>query len=340
MHAAALRLPTTLAAARAARAPRRQPRARRAAAAAAAAAAAPRAMAAAGNGVTDVPSGVSASDKARFLEVALAAAREAGAAIAAAWDGERAIEHKGAVDLVTETDKACEALILARVRAAFPDHAFIGEEGSSAAGATAALTDAPTWFVDPVDGTTNFVHRWPFACVSIGLAVRRRLVVGVVLNPTLGETFHAVEGGGAYLNGAPIRVSQTAELANALFSTEIGTRRDPEFMDAVFGRVRAVTQACRSVRACGSCALNLCSVAMGRLDFFYEVGLGGAWDYAAGALIVAEAGGHVLDPAGGPFGLMSRRVLGANALLGNKAAALLAAPELYAPGEPPAPESA
>jgi inositol-phosphate phosphatase/L-galactose 1-phosphate phosphatase len=281
------------------------------------------------------PVEVSAEDKQRYLEVALAAAKEAGAAIAAAWDGARRVELKGAVDLVTETDKACEAMVLSRIRAAFPDHAFIGEEGSAEAGFTAALGPGPTWMVDPVDGTTNFVHRFPFSCVSIGLVVGRRPVVGVVFNPVLGELFSAVEGGGAFLNGAPIAVSPTSHLGSAVFATELGTRRDDAFMEAAFGRMRALGQATRGMRCCGSAALNLCGVAMGRLDAYYEVGLGGPWDMAAAVCILREAGGEVLDPAGGPFNLMSRRVLGANAHLGAGVAAVLAAAP-WAADEPPA----
>ena len=238
------------------------------------------------------------------------------------------------MDLVTETDKQCEELVLNAIRTAFPTHEFIGEEGSAAQGFTAELTDAPTWMVDPVDGTTNFVHRVPFSCVSIGMAVNKSIVVGVVYNPILDEMFHAVKGGGAFRNDKPITTSDTSKLQNALFATEVGTRRDDEFLDACLGRIRAVIKHCRSVRACGSCALNLCSVAMGRFDFYYEINLGGPWDMAAGALVLEEAGGSVVDPAGGPFNLMSRRVLGTNGHLTEAVSDILAVGPL-APGEAP-----
>jgi inositol-phosphate phosphatase/L-galactose 1-phosphate phosphatase len=216
-------------------------------------------------------------------------------------------------------------LIFGAIRTAFPTHEFIGEEESAAQGFTAKLTDAPTWMVDPVDGTTNFVHRFPFSCVSIGLAINRQVVVGVVFNPILNEMFHAVRGGGAFRNDVSISASDTTELQNALFATELGTRRDDAFMDAVFERIKLVSKQSRAVRACGSCALNMCSVAMGRFDFYYEVGLGGPWDMAAAALILEEAGGKVLDPCGGHFNLMSRRILGTNAHLDEKVSEILAA---------------
>lgn len=251
------------------------------------------------------------------------AAREAGEVIIAAWDKTKTVEHKGTVDLVTETDKKCEQLIHNTIRTAFPDHLFIGEEGSAAQGFTAQLTAAPTWMVDPVDGTTNFVHRFPFSCVSIALTIDKIAVIGVVYNPILQEMFHAIRGGGAFLNEIPIKTSETKDLTSALFATELGTRRDDAFLDAAFARIRAVAKATRSVRACGSCALNLCSVAMGRLDAFFEIGLGGPWDMAAGALILQEAGGEVIDPAGGPFNVMSRRVLGTNGYLADSVSKIL-----------------
>lgn len=258
-----------------------------------------------------------------YLNVARDAATRAGSIILEAWNKSKKVEHKGAVDLVTETDKECESVVKGMLGAAFPDHAFIGEEEVAAVGKIPELSDKPTWLVDPVDGTTNFVHRFPFSCVSIGLAINGEIVLGVVFNPVLNEMFHGVRGGGAYLNGKPIKCSDTKELSNAIFATEIGTRRDDEFLDACFARMRALTKQSRSVRACGSCALNLCSVAMGRLDAYYEIGLGGPWDLAGATLILEEAGGRVLDPSGGPFRLMSRRVLGTNAHLADPISTIL-----------------
>ena len=191
-----------------------------------------------------------------------------------------------------------------------------------------------------------------------------QVVVGVVYNSILDELFVATRGQGATLNGRPIKASQTEALGSALFATEIGVTRDEATVSAVFSRIsnlcRQVRQdqklsVCklerrrgstsslsmhllllqtRSMRALGSCALDLCSVACGRLDFMYEIGFGGCWDCAAGALIVAEAGGVVLDPSGGPFNVMSRRVLAGNKHVAKEAACILAAAPL-GPKEPP-----
>ncbi|PNW82312.1 hypothetical protein CHLRE_06g278202v5 [Chlamydomonas reinhardtii] len=287
-----------------------------------------------------VPEALKDSPHHRYLEVAIDAAVAAGDVIKGSFKGPKQVEEKlNHADLVTATDKAAEDLIFGRIRAAFPDHAFIGEESAAAAGGAAALTDAPTWMVDPLDGTTNFVHGFPFVCTSIALVVGRRVVVGVVYNPVLGELFAAAAGGGACLNGAPLATSAATELAGALMGTEVGTARDEETVDSTFGRVRALTSKMRSVRCGGSCALGLCNVAAGRLDAFYEINFGGCWDSAAGALMVSEAGGTVLDPAGGPWDVMSRRVLAAGTRqLGEAVAAVLAGCKLSSRevGPPPA----
>jgi inositol-phosphate phosphatase/L-galactose 1-phosphate phosphatase len=236
---------------------------------------------------------------------------------------------------VTATDGAAEAAVRAVLVAAFPAHAFIGEEETATEGAPPVLTDAPTWIVDPLDGTTNFVHGLPSVAVSIALVVEKRSVVGVVFNPVLNEMFAAALGQGATRNGEPCAPSPVNDLSAALIGTEIGVSRDPAVSAAVFARVAALTSAARSLRCGGSCALGLCAVACGRLDVFYEIGFGGAWDVAAGALIVEEAGGSVLDPAGGAWELMGRRVLaGAPGVAAAAAAVLGGAP--CAEGEPQA----
>jgi len=240
-------------------------------------------------------------------------ARDAGATIRSAIGKQKVKQTKTShADLVTETDQECERIIVRTIRETFPGHKFIGEEEVSETGVMPELTDDPTWMIDPVDGTTNFVHGFPFVCVCIGLCVEKRPVLGVVYNPVLGELFVAREGRGATLNGARIGVSGTADLKSAVFATEIGTVRDAATMDATYGRVSALTRETRSVRMCGSCACNMTGVACGRLDGFYELGFGGPWDVAAAACIVLEAGGVVMDPSGGPFNVMSRRVLCAN----------------------------
>ena len=271
------------------------------------------------------------------LEEAIAAATAAGAEIKAAWHETRDVEYKGTVDLVTATDKKCEDLIFQRLQAAFPTHAFVGEESVAAAdGKLPEITDAPTWFVDPLDGTTNFVHGFPFSCVSVGLTVNRVPVLGVVVNPILGETFAAVKGRGATLNGAPIHVSSVTDLGKALVATEIGVGRDAATVDAIIGRVKACVAGCRSLRASGSCAMNMVGVAAGRLDAFYEIGFGGPWDCVGAAVIVTEAGGIVCDPSGAEFALDARRVLCGNPRVAPALARCLA-PVPDGPLEPHAP---
>lgn len=241
----------------------------------------------------------------------------------------------GSVDLVTDTDKACESLIFSKLLAAFPEHVLVGEETVAASGGELpSLTSAPTWYVDPVDGTTNFVHRYPLSCVSIGLCVGGEPTLGVVFNPISRELFSAVRGRGAFLNGFPIHVAQHGDdLKACVFATELGTRRDDAFFDAALLRIRRVAAATRSMRCGGSCALNMCAVAAGRLDAYFEYGLGGPWDYVAATVVLREAGGKVIDPSGAPLGVTDRRVLGGAPPMADGIAAILKdCPE--APGEP------
>ncbi|KAK8942387.1 Inositol monophosphatase 3 [Platanthera zijinensis] len=249
-----------------------------------------------------------------FLDVAVEAAKIAGEAIRRGFYETKHVEHKGVVDLVTETDKACEELIFDHLKKNFPTHKFIGEETSAALG-TAELTDDPTWIVDPLDGTTNFVHGFPFICVSIGLTIEKVPTVGVVYNPIIGELFTGIRGQGAFLNGNPIKASQQTALVKSLLATEVGTVRDKSTVDATTNRINSLLFKVRSLRMSGSCALNLCGIACGRIDIFYELGFGGPWDVAGGAVIVLEAGGLVFDPHGGEFDIMSKRVAASNSHL-------------------------
>ncbi|KAL4585363.1 hypothetical protein LXL04_009982 [Taraxacum kok-saghyz] len=222
------------------------------------------------------------------------------------------VEHKGSVDLVTETDKSCEDLIFNHLKQHFPSHKFIGEETTAANGVT-QLTDEPTWIVDPLDGTTNFVHGFPFVCVSIGLTIRKVPTVGVVYNPIMDELFTAIDGKGAFLNGNPIKVSSQSELVTSLLATEqAGTKRDKATLDATTNRINSLLYKVRSIRMGGSCALGLCGVACGRIDLFYELGFGGPWDVAAGAVIVKEAGGLIFDPSGNDFDITAQRIAASN----------------------------
>lgn len=249
-----------------------------------------------------------------FLAVAVDAAKIAGEIIHKGFHETKHVVHKGQVDLVTETDKACEDLIFKNLKQNFPTHKFIGEETSAATG-DFELTDEPTWIVDPLDGATNFVHGFPSVCVSIGLTILKIPTVGVVYDPIIDELFTGIDGKGAFLNGKPIKVSSQSELVKSLLGTEVGTKRDSLTVEATMRRINNLLFKVRSLRMCGSCALDLCWVACGRLELFYLIGFGGPWDVAGGAVIVKEAGGVLFDPSGSEFDITVQRVAATNPLL-------------------------
>lgn len=188
------------------------------------------------------------------------------------------------------------------------------------------VLDDPTWIVDPIDGTTNFVHRFPFSCVSVALAINKKVVVGVVYNPMMNELFTAVRGQGSFLNGEKLTISQTSDLKQALVATGFPYQRDDATLDHVLANIKLTLQHCRAVRRAGSAALDMCYVARGVFDLYYEAGVH-AWDIAAGALIVEEAGGHVMDMYDAPFSLGLRRVACGNAELVKKLNGILKRPE-------------
>ncbi|XP_047947922.1 inositol monophosphatase 3-like [Salvia hispanica] len=249
-----------------------------------------------------------------FLATAVEAAKQAAEIIRSGFYGAKQVENKGEVDLVTETDKKCEELISTFLKKQYPDHMFIGEE-TVAAGGNMELTNEPTWIVDPIDGTFNFVHGYPFVCVSIGLTIGKIATVGVVYNPIMDELFTAVRGKGAFLNGKPIRVSSQDELVKSLLAAEVIASHEKSVVDASTNQINSLLFKVRSLRMSGSCALDLCGIACGRLDLFYLVGFGGPWDVAAGAVIVSEAGGLVFDPSGKDFDITAQRVAASNPLL-------------------------
>lgn len=229
-----------------------------------------------------------------FLKVAVETAREAGAILRHEFDRPKEISYKGEVDLVTESDRRSEALIVARLREHFPGHAIVAEEGTGAEAAGAKYC----WHVDPLDGTTNFAHGYPCFAVSIGLAEDGEPIAGVVFNPVSGELFTAARGEGAYLNNERIRVSPVEKLANSLVATGFPTHQRKN--SANMNYYWEFTLRTHGVRRDGSAALDLCSVACGRFDAFWEFGLS-SWDTAAGMLLVQEAGGVVTDLAGQPY---------------------------------------
>jgi myo-inositol-1(or 4)-monophosphatase len=204
-------------------------------------------------------------------------------------------------------DEAAERAISARIRAAFPADAIVGEELSST-----RVHTGRRWYVDPVDGTTNFVHGHPFVCVSIGFADGDGLAAAVIHAPLLGEVYHAVRGGGAWLNGEPIRVTETADPARALLATGFPFKSGKGNLDAYMLLVADAIRGTRDVRRAGSAALDLAFVAAGRVEGFFEIGLA-PWDVAAGMLLVAEAGGRVTGwPGDVEPPLHSGRILATN----------------------------
>jgi myo-inositol-1(or 4)-monophosphatase len=261
------------------------------------------------------------SELAAYLALAEELAAAAAAYLRDAVGRPQRVTHKGAVDLVTETDHAVEALIIERLRRAVPDHVVVGEEGSATRRPPPPPADRWAWYIDPLDGTTNFAHRHPHFAVSIGLMHGAAAQVGVVADPLRGETFTAVRGGGAHCNGQPIRVSTTAALEQALLAT--GTPYDRrERADLYLAAVRDFMLRCQGIRRAGSAALDLCWLACGRLDGYWEWRLG-PWDVAAGALIVREAGGAVSDFGGGTHSVFGPETLASNGALHDAMVAVL-----------------
>ena len=234
------------------------------------------------------------------LKCAIDVAKKAGAEIKTAfYDGtnQSSAEWKAVADLVTAVDKKVESEVFATLRAKFPTHAFIGEESAHSTEVVDPKT--PTWCVDPIDGTTNFVHRYPQCCISIALFVDGTPAVAVIFNPVLDELFTAIRGRGAFLNGTTrLHVSSSKTLKEAVISTNVGTMRDDRGIAFITGNIdRLLHKQVLSMRMTGSSAMSLASVACGRLCAFYEWGIH-IWDFAAGALLVTEAGGVVKDPSG------------------------------------------
>lgn len=245
-------------------------------------------------------------------DVAVETAREAGAILRERLSLDRQIDFKGAIDLVTDADRASEELVAARIMGAFPDHRFVGEESTFLAGDVPEGNDLYSWLVDPLDGTTNYAHRYPHFAVSIALEHAGQVILGVVYDPMRDEMFVAERGQGATLNDNPIQVSAIDSVERALLGT--GFPYDPDARHESGRIFLGFLGACQGVRRDGSAALNLCYVACGRLDGFWERPLN-AWDLAAGSLLIEEAGGIVAGYGNTPFGPYRREIIGANPLV-------------------------
>lgn len=234
-----------------------------------------------------------------LVNVAVKAARAAGEFIVRNMERRHdlIIEEKQRNDYVTSVDKHCERLIIETIRDAYPRHAFLGEES----GASQDDLDAAevTWIIDPLDGTSNFIHGNPVFAVSIAAKIRGELAHGVIYDPMRQELFTASKGRGALLDNRRIRVTQVKTLAGAMIGTGIPSRKHQnEYVDQYFDILKTVSRQSAGIRRPGAAALDLAWVAAGRLDGFFEFGLG-PWDIAAGALMIQEAGGIITSAAGG-----------------------------------------
>jgi myo-inositol-1(or 4)-monophosphatase len=252
----------------------------------------------------------------RWVTRAAAIAREAGALLREFFAQGVETEYKGDVDLVTVADRTAEKLIRQKLSEVFPDHGIFGEEGTRE-----RLDQEFRWYVDPLDGTTNFAHGFPQFCVSLGLEQRPErvrydedgtLVAAVIYDPMRDELFTAEKGRGAQLNGKPLRVSRNAMLAEALVATGFPSRKRHQSPNIHF--YHEFTLRSHGVRRAGSAALDLAYVAAGRMDAFWEFNLN-PWDTAAGILLVEEAGGRVTDFSGRQYRLASDEVLASNGLI-------------------------
>lgn len=225
---------------------------------------------------------------ATMLDFAIELAYQAGTLLRVSLDREYQIRFKGDIDLVTDVDQASEALLVQAIRSHYPNHSIVAEEGNTISG-----TSAYTWLIDPLDGTTSYVHGYPAFCVSLGLWYANEPLLGVVYDPLRNELFSAQRGHGAYCNGRRLRVSSTTTLSAALLSTGFPYDRITRQENNIAEFSRMIMQI-QDVRRSGSAALDLCYVAAGRSDGHWETGLQ-PWDTAAGTLLVTEAGGQVSD---------------------------------------------
>lgn len=244
----------------------------------------------------------------RFLQVGIAAAKEAGRIQKLHLGHFHSVEYKGEIDPVSEIDRLCEKAVSQIIFDAFPDHDLLTEES-----VFEGKGSPWKWIVDPIDGTTNYIHGFPFFCVSIGLEVEGEVKLGVVFDPLFDEVFHAESGKGAYLNGNQISVSHVDDLGRSFLATGFpyDVREHADFYLRYF---RQFITRSFAIRRPGSAALDLCYVAAGRLDGFWELKLH-AWDMAAASLMITEAGGKVTDFQGGPFSIYSGEIVASNGLI-------------------------
>jgi myo-inositol-1(or 4)-monophosphatase len=250
-----------------------------------------------------------APDIVKFLSVAWEAANAAGEIIRENWQRPQTIDYKGAIDIVTSVDRETERKIVGLIREHFPNHSILAEEETDIEG----NDNEYRWIIDPLDGTTNFAHSYPQVSISIALEQSGQVILGLVYDPLRRECFRGVKSRGATLNGNPIRTSVVNELDKALLATGFpyDRREKADFYLAFF---KAFLTRCQGIRRNGSAALDLCYVACGRIDGFWELKLR-PWDIAAGALIAAEAGGQITDFSGNEFSIWGNETLASNSII-------------------------
>jgi myo-inositol-1(or 4)-monophosphatase len=252
-----------------------------------------------------------------FKEIAIDAAKKAGLLLQRRVGRVKRVAYKGAVNLVTEMDLLSERTIVATIHRHFPDHAFLAEESAVLQSGSSPYQ----WIIDPLDGTTNYTHGFPIYAISIALAKKGEVILGVIYDPTREELFCAAKGEGARLNGKKIHVSSTENLSQSLLAT--GFPYDlRESRTNNFDHFKNFALRAQAVRRAGSAALDLSYVAAGRFDGFWEMKLG-PWDMAAGSLLVKEAGGQSTDFSGRPLQLEGRQVLASNGKIHSPMIALL-----------------
>ena len=240
-----------------------------------------------------------------FLEAAVAAAKLAGSLQKERLWGDFSVEFKGETDLVTEIDRLSEEMIVSHLQRAFPDHRFLAEENAYQSGSSPFK-----WIIDPLDGTTNYAHGYPWFCVSIALEHDKEILLGVIYHCMMDELFTAVKGAGAFLNGTRMRVSNRAPLRRSLLATGFPYDRTRD-NENNFQHFVDFQLAARAIRRAGAAALDLAYVAAGRLDGYWECKLK-PWDVAAGSLLVSEAGGRVTNHAGLPYSVYDHRIIASN----------------------------
>ena len=255
-------------------------------------------------------------DLEKIMTVGLAAGARAGDILRSYWGKTRTAEKKGAIDLVTEADLASEKAITQLIRTAFPEHSILAEESGITPGA-----DSHKWIIDPLDGTTNYAHSLPEVTVSIAFAYKGRLVFGLVLNPVTEELFCGVQGRGTTLNGQPIHVSSVQTMGESLLVTGFPYELK-SVMRPLMHRFERCLMAAQGVRRLGSAALDLCYVACGRFEGFWEQNLA-PWDTAAGVVIAQEAGASISDFSNSPYSIEKKEILATNGVIHEELAMLL-----------------